>query len=565
MVITELYLKNFGMLSEKRIRLYDGIQVISGENEYGKSTIHAFIRAMLFGMERGRGRAAAKDDFSRYEPWDHPECYGGTMRFVCGGRSFRLERSFARPVRPAVLICEDDGEELSVEQGDLAMLLGGLTEGVFDSTVSVGQLKAEPGKTLSDVLENYAANYYETGNGEVDLNRALRILRERRRAAEKKAREEEAAQRERQQRLLQECRYLEQDMERLNCEYESCRESMKELRQERNRKTHVLEPQTNGQDTGEEPAKSEQEEGAESGISARSMLLAGAGGIFAGLIGFAWGMALGDMGQAGGAGAFAGLPSFPITVIGALIALAGAAVLVAGCLAWRKEKRRRKEKSRRNKESSQKEESRREEENSRKSGETSGQTEKAAEEERRLSWELERIRAEWKEKEIRCENRKEQLREIKESEGLREARRQCRVITLAEEEMEKAADETGSRTAHLINRRTSEIFSAVTDGKYQGVSVGQKMEISVWDGVRRIPAAGLSRGTLDQIYFAVRMAAADLILDEPMPVILDEVFAFYDEKRLKSALKWLSGQKKQVIIFTCHRREEEIMKKEDFS
>ena len=48
-------------------------------------------------------------------------------------------------------------------------------------------------------------------------------------------------------------------------------------------------------------------------------------------------------------------------------------------------------------------------------------------------------------------------------------------------------------------------------------------------------------------------------MEEPLPVLLDDTFAFYDEKRLKSALKWLSRQKRQVIIFTCHRREEEIL------
>ena len=65
--------------------------------------------------------------------------------------------------KSAALICEDDGEELSVEHGDLEMLLGGLTAELFDSTVSVGQLKSRPGEALSDALENYAANYYETG------------------------------------------------------------------------------------------------------------------------------------------------------------------------------------------------------------------------------------------------------------------------------------------------------------------------------------------------------------------------------------------------------------------
>lgn len=84
MRITELYIRGFGKFSGQRFFLEDGVQVIEGENEFGKSTLHAFIRAMLFGMERGRGRAAARDDFTRYEPWDEPGRYGGMMRFVCG-------------------------------------------------------------------------------------------------------------------------------------------------------------------------------------------------------------------------------------------------------------------------------------------------------------------------------------------------------------------------------------------------------------------------------------------------------------------------------------------------
>ena len=53
MVIRELYVKNFGKLSEKHFYFRDGVQVISGENEFGKTTLHAFVKAMLFGLERG--------------------------------------------------------------------------------------------------------------------------------------------------------------------------------------------------------------------------------------------------------------------------------------------------------------------------------------------------------------------------------------------------------------------------------------------------------------------------------------------------------------------------------
>ena len=46
MKITELYIKNFGRFSEQHFYIKDGVQVIYGENEYGKSTLQAFIKAM---------------------------------------------------------------------------------------------------------------------------------------------------------------------------------------------------------------------------------------------------------------------------------------------------------------------------------------------------------------------------------------------------------------------------------------------------------------------------------------------------------------------------------------
>ena len=110
-----------------------------------------------------------------------------------------------------------------------------------------------------------------------------------------------------------------------------------------------------------------------------------------------------------------------------------------------------------------------------------------------------------------------------------------------------------------VSRRASGILSAITDGKYRSLETGRERGITVWDGERRIPAGRLSRGTLEQIYFCIRMAAAEILTEEPFPVILDDVFAFYDDKRLGSVLKWLSGQGKQVIIFTCHSREEKLL------
>lgn len=526
MIIRELYIKNFGKFSEQHFYFHDGVQVISGENEFGKSTIHAFIRAMLFGLERGRGRAAAKDDFTRYEPWDNPGYYAGVMRFSCGGRNFRLERSFARMNRQVSLVCEDDGEELSVEHGDLDMLLGGMTAELYDSTVSIGQLKARPGEELPEALENYAADYLETGGTQMDLNRAVQILRERRKAAAKALRIEQEREEEEKKALEQERMYLERDMEDLRKEYEDLSEQEKAAHEQANRRQTDCEKSGGLEHAqgGAEPEKA----------SVKSLLAAGGAGLLISVMGLAWSQAV--------AGLSKGSNSLPFAVIAGGIGIAGVALLVCGAVSLVKARSRQREQIRKAEKSAV--------EN--KDGEQVDFEEKM----RRLSWEMGRIQAQFKEKEIRRGNLLEQAGEFRPGEKRMALERRCRALELAAQELLRAGEETSGQMTDLVNQKASEIFSDITCGKYRGMTWDRENGFRVWDGTRRIPADRLSRGTLEQIWFSFRMAGAQVLQEEPMPVILDETFAFYDEKRLQSALKWLRGQKKQVIIFTCHDREE---------
>ena len=540
MVIRELYIKNFGKFRERHFYLKDGVQVISGENEFGKSTLHAFIRAMLFGLERGRGRAAARDAFTRYEPWDDPGSYAGVMRFTCGGRNFRLERSFARAAQRASLVCEDDGEELSLEHGDLDMLLGGMSAALFDTTVSVGQLQARPGQELYEALENRAANYFETGSGEIDLAAAFRRLKEKQRSVEREVKEQEAAREKEQERVRQECRYLERDMRALQDEYE----------EKRGRLELLGDPEETGaaQDKGPQAGAAGHKE---SVSGPGNLIRMGAVGVLAGAAGFLWSLFLEN--------AVHTLPSAPFAGVSAAVAAVGILLLAAGTAAAVKARRR----------GAGAEDVRlREKAEQRKTG---GNGKSRAEgndknqaEARRLQGEMDHIRSAWKEKEIRCANLREQCEECGDSDALRMLRRRQQALALAEETLEKTAAEMGDQTAGILNRRASEIFAAFTDGAYRSLRMDGERHLSVWDGVRNIPAERLSRGTVEQIYLAVRLAA-DILLEEPVPVILDDVFAFYDDKRLESALKWLSCQGKQVIIFTCHKREEEIAKRVVYS
>ena len=94
MRLLELHIDGFGKFHDQTISFEDGINVIYGNNEAGKSTLHTFIRGMLFGIERGRGRAAKNDLYTKYEPWENSGTYEGWIRLEKNGTIYRLERRF---------------------------------------------------------------------------------------------------------------------------------------------------------------------------------------------------------------------------------------------------------------------------------------------------------------------------------------------------------------------------------------------------------------------------------------------------------------------------------------
>ena len=63
MILNKLLLKSFGKFQNREIVLKEGINVVYGENESGKSTMHTFLRAMFFGLRRMRGKASRTDTY----------------------------------------------------------------------------------------------------------------------------------------------------------------------------------------------------------------------------------------------------------------------------------------------------------------------------------------------------------------------------------------------------------------------------------------------------------------------------------------------------------------------
>lgn len=119
----------------------------------------------------------------------------------------------------------------------------------------------------------------------------------------------------------------------------------------------------------------------------------------------------------------------------------------------------------------------------------------------------------------------------------------------------------------VLDGRALQIFKEITAQKYDSLMVSKDFDISVSgvDSLGTQSLAGLSRGANDQAYFALRLALAEIIGKESggLPLLLDDVFSQYDDKRQETAFNFLKTYSKdnQLLFFTCHNNCKEAANK----
>ena len=175
---------------------------------------------------------------------------------------------------------------------------------------------------------------------------------------------------------------------------------------------------------------------------------------------------------------------------------------------------------------------------------------------------LAKVQETYHEKEVLYENLQERVGEFDEmnSEEI-ERLKNKQGVELAMEQLTRLAAQMQSRTSDLMNTEVSAIMDAITDGKYNRLWVDENLHVQLMSNGKKISMDQVSRGTLEQIYFAIRMAATKILHEEECPVILDDAFGYYDDRRLAQTLRWLKDSKRQVIIFSCQKREMEMLEK----
>lgn len=557
MQISEVKIFNFGTLQNHTFEFKPGINVIYGPNEAGKSTLHAFLTAMLFGMEKNKGRAAAGDMYTRYEPWHAPAYYSGAMRFQVGGKPFYLERNFYHKEKKELLRNEADGEELSVVYGDLAILLGGIGKEAFGNTYDITQSfhagRYPAGKELSDILAEYLSDASGSGNGSTHVNRAVSILhaKEKELKAELKRlnerRQQEQRELEIEQGLLKEdCNRLRKEVENANLDLETLKQRQQSMKQvwgaaEESEQNFQRGEERNGQNRKEQSPKDNSQKNSRKQI--RTLLTAGTAAI----------------------GLFLNVVLYFSLPYPAVIFWITEAMFAVGCFLGVVYVRRRKTEIG----TSAGHQDTQDAETAvwtDKSNAMSAYGNAAIEQAGKM---FHHLRDSLLEKETRLYNITEQIREgtkengsrnIKDTKRERELSQSISALQLAAAEIERLAREFCEDMQDELNAEVSRTVSALTDGKYDSVRVDSSGRLKVQTEGREVAPDALSTGTLEQLYLALRLSVGNIVTaQEPMPIFLDEAFVMYDDNRLMQTLRFLAGMNRQIFIFTCQGREKKFL------
>ena len=600
MRLLELHIDGFGKFHDRTISFNDGINIIYGKNEAGKSTLHTFIRGMLFGIERGRGRAAKNDLYTKYEPWENSGTYEGWLRLEKDGTIYRIERRFRKENKSLKIINETKGLEEEATPAFVSSLLDGLTETMYNNTISIGQLKSATEDGMVTELKNYIANMNTTGNISLNITKATAFLRNQKRSLEAGLIPE--ASREFTS-LLAEIRNVEAEIagpeyENQLAAYQNMRTQVKGLIDNtQTQKKDLDEKLANGKkvlsDNGftDRASVDAMSSAAERLYSEYNTLngecnkksrkvLSGLTAVL-GVAGLGAAATLGYFNLTAylpvcGAAATAAVIFFIISLfilqkdkeyhrlfdntsseLGALLArhLGDSAVSEDAMNAFRA---RMGEFSKLCDMVAQSEAEIRKflEDLSNLQTKQAGCSE-MIEKQQRTQWELEKKL----EHLSNCKNKAKALkRTLAENDRIHD---EIVAIDLAQETMADLSSSIRDSFGLYLNKEASQYITGITGGIYDSMSIDENLNVFLNTKTKLVPLENVSSGTMDQVYLALRLAAAKLLQGSGsgFPLIFDDSFTQYDDERLKTALEWLaSAYGGQIIIFTCHRREAQMLR-----
>ena len=535
MKIDKLHLQDFGQFHDKDITLAPGMNIICGANEAGKTTTKDFIVGMLYGMEDPSDTTG----FAGYEKRKpiNGEAYAGSMEVKTEQGEFLVERNFLRTQKSLAVKDLDTGREITPQNPDT--LVGTLIQtdkSTYMNTLCVGQMELATDRAIADKLNDYIVNMASTRAGDVDAVHAIDELRQKKQEFSNKELEEK------EQELtakLQLNRDFDAEIEAVREEYKQVEASKGKKKEEKLQFTPIKKPSVEEEEPEEAETEPEEEEsltGRDKDLKMlqqmgnRSILDNAFVILFIGLLIIAL---------------FVGIAYvIPINIPQLKMGIMGFGILLVVITMIQVFSRRAKL-------------YRLLEEMEIEQGFEDAKAEVAVsrtEDDAEWTQKLAALRS--KEENI-IEQRKEQETYLVEINKLKEQIAANNVenaaLDLAIRTIQDLSEEIYDSFGSVLNEQVSALVRRITNDKYTEVRIDDQLKVMVKSGNSYISMDYLSTGTIEQIYLALRLSIANVLIAEDLPIIIDDIFVTYDYQRLYDTLSCLNEYlNRQIILFTTN-------------
>ncbi len=148
------------------------------------------------------------------------------------------------------------------------------------------------------------------------------------------------------------------------------------------------------------------------------------------------------------------------------------------------------------------------------------------------------------------------------------ARDRLRAVQMASEALGEASESLRRNVVPRLGARASSLFETLTGGASSTLYIGEGFAVSVKTPSGAMPLSHCSSGCRDAAHLALRLALSELLTEEPLPLFFDEVTAHLDDARAKHLLTLLARlgtEGRQCLLFTCHARDAQLLEGENIT
>ena len=181
MKIKNIKVNAYGNIENKDINLEEGINVIHGANESGKSTLLNYIISIFYGISRNKD-GKALSDYEKYKPWNSNEFSGRISYKLENGEEYEIFRDFNKK-NPKIYNdkLEDISDRFETDKKDGSKFFieqMGIDKQMYLSTVVSTQEEVRLDEKNQNMLIQKIANLAGTGEDNVSYKKALIKLQE---------------------------------------------------------------------------------------------------------------------------------------------------------------------------------------------------------------------------------------------------------------------------------------------------------------------------------------------------------------------------------------------------